>query len=709
VHWGRRAFCWGVLVAAWLVGADVHALDSPAFVLTPDTLAGSPLGTFVDVLEDPDGKLSLKVVQQAPYAQRFERSHVPLFAFGLTKSAYWLRFRVDNPTPEPLDWLLEISYPPLDDIRLYVPLPEGGIEERRTGDRMPFASREIPDRNYLFQLRQAIRAWSTVRLIEHQNIEHPLLWIFYGLMLVMAAYNLFIFFSVRDLAYLHYVCYIVSYIGLQFSLNGFAFEYLWPNQIWWNSRSLLLWLYFGFAFGALFQRYFLRLWEHFPRLDRITLGMGVFGFVLSIGAFVLPYAIAIRVLVVWGVIEVCMIFVTSACTAWQRSRPALFYAAAWLVLLAGIMLYLLRTLGLLGDSFLSVWGPQLGAAIETTVLSLGLADRINVMRANLQQLNVRLTDNVVQLQDAVRQAEAATQAKSEFVASVSHELRTPLNAIVNIPEGLLENFHTVPAVACSGCGTEFALEPNEQVNTAQPCPECHKLGTLQERSSFVYAGRPEDAFEHLKRIHKASKHLLAVVSSILDFSQLEAERMRISLSDVELMDLVDETLAPLGPLAAAKAVTLRVIPNASDCTVRADPVRIAQVLMNLVGNAIKFSDGRGEVRVSVLGEADACLISVQDQGIGIAKADRDKLFQSFTQVDSSHTRRFGGTGLGLAISKRLVDLHGGQIWVESELGQGSTFYVRLPRKQPMTNDNANVPSSMKTTRPLLVRAGAEDA
>jgi len=330
------------------------------------------------------------------------------------------------------------------------------------------------------------------------------------------------------------------------------------------------------------------------------------------------------------------------------------------------------------------------------------------MRANLQQLNTRLTDNVSQLQLALTQAETATKAKSEFVASVSHELRTPLNAIVNIPEGLLEQFQTVPALRCSGCGTEFALEPDEVADTAQPCPECHNAGTLEERSGFIFTGRPEETFAHIKRIHKASKHLLAVVSSILDFSKLEAERMHVDITDVDLTELVEETLEPLGPLAASKSVKLRVIPSAADCSVRADPVRIAQVLVNLVGNAIKFSDGRGEVRVAITPEPDACVISVEDQGIGIAKNDLEKLFQSFSQIDSGNTRRFGGTGLGLAISKRLVDLHGGQIWVDSELGRGSTFYVRLPRRQPVSNDNATADISM-TSPPMLARAGAEDA
>ena len=274
--------------------------------------------------------------------------------------------------------MLEVSYPPLDDIQLYVPRTDGSVEERRTGDRMPFGSREVLYRNYLFQRSDApglteyfvrvrttgslsvpMRAWSAQRFLEHLSVEDPLLWIFYGLMLVMAVYNLFIYASVRDVAYLYYVCYIVSYIGLQFSLNGFAFEYLWPNQVWWNSRSLLVFLFLGFGFASLFERQFLRLWEHFPRLDRLILFMGQAGFVLSVSAFVLPYSIAIRILVVWGVLGVGAAFVTCACTTWYRSRPALFYTASWVVLLAGILMYLLRTLGLIGDSFLSVWGPQL--------------------------------------------------------------------------------------------------------------------------------------------------------------------------------------------------------------------------------------------------------------------------------------------------------------------------------------------------------------
>jgi signal transduction histidine kinase len=184
-------------------------------------------------------------------------------------------------------------------------------------------------------------------------------------------------------------------------------------------------------------------------------------------------------------------------------------------------------------------------------------------------------------------------------------------------------------------------------------------------------------------MHRASTHLLHVVSSILDFSKLEAKRTELNLTDLDLNQLVSETVEPLERIAEAKATHIVVVPGDGDCRVRGDSVRIAQVIMNLVGNAIKFSDGRGDVTIEVRAEADACVLCVTDPGIGIAPDDQKRIFQSFSQIDSSNTRRFGGTGLGLSISKHLVELHSGRIWLESELGRGSSFFVRLPRQGPV--------------------------
>ena len=676
-----------------------HAKDG--LVLGDEDLTGEPLGRLLDVLEDPSGRLGIEQVTIAPLSLEFRRSHEATLGFGLTKSAYWLRFTVENRKPHAAEWLLELTYPPLDDVRLFSPRPGGGFDVKQTGDGYPFAARDIEHRNYVFARHQEpgsatyylriqttgslsapLRAWSPKAFIEHRNNEDPPLWIFYGLMLVMAAYNLFVYASVRETAYLYYVCYIGSYIGLQFSLNGLAFQYLWPNQVWWNGKALLICLYFGFAFGLLFQREFLALWERFPRLNRASRIMSAVSLLLSGVSLAVPYSIGIRALVFWGVTVVLFVMLVAVYSLTGGSRSSRFFVAAWGALLLGILFYLLRTLGVVKDSFVSVWGPQLGAAIEVVLLSLGLADKINVMRGDLQRLNAQLTGNVDQLTVALAQAEAATRAKGEFVASVSHELRTPLNAILNIPDGLLEDFREVSAAECSKCRALFALEATEQVEPGQSCAECGAEGALLLRSAWTYEGDAAVAVRHLGIISKASKHLLGVVSSILDFSKLEADHMQLRLADVDLLRLIDEVAPPLHALAESQGVELNVEAAPGECRVRGDSVRISQVLVNLVGNAIKFSDGKGCVTVSVDTDPESCVVHVKDSGIGIGEADRHKIFQSFSQVDSTSTRKFGGTGLGLVISKRLVELHGGEIWFDSELGKGTIFHVRLRKTGP---------------------------
>jgi signal transduction histidine kinase len=714
-----------VLLALLALLLPKLAVAGDGLVIGRGVLRGERLGTRLDLLEDAGTEFTIDDVTSPPLADRFQRSRDLIPGFGLKTSAYWLRLEVDNRREQSERWLLELGYPPLDDVRLFVPRLEGGFDERRTGDHLPFASRDIAYRTYLFDLEQApgprtyflrvqtsgsvtlpLRAWSPNAFLEHLASDEPPIWIFYGLMLVMAAYNLFVFLSIREAAYLYYVLYIACYVGFQFSLGGLSFQYLWPEQTWWNGKALTLFIGLSFGFGALFQRQFLTVWQWSPVLDRLLKVLFGVSFLLGCASFVLGYGTSIRLLVVWGVCVIVFGLVSATMAAARGSRPAIFYLTAWLILLAGILLYLLRTLGLVPSSFITDWGLQIGASIEVTLLSLGLADRINQMRYDLETLNRQLAGNVSQLSSALEHAEAATRAKSEFLATVSHELRTPLNAIINIPEGLLEEFEQVPAVVCDGCETVFRLDPGEEAKLEAPCPECHALGTLHARDSLVYQGRPERSARHLGYMHKASQHLLDVVSSILDFSKLEAGRMELDLADVDLSQLLDDVVSPLKHLAQTKGVELALAPVPAGGLLRGDRVKIAQIVVNLVGNAIKFSDGQGRVRVEAADDTAFYVIRVSDQGIGIAPQDRQRIFESFSQVDSGNTRKFGGTGLGLAITKRFVDLHGGSIAVESEPGKGSTFIVRLPKAGPAAARAESRRTFSKVSRPPSNRPSA---
>jgi GAF domain-containing protein len=243
--------------------------------------------------------------------------------------------------------------------------------------------------------------------------------------------------------------------------------------------------------------------------------------------------------------------------------------------------------------------------------------------------NVRLFDEI---QDKSRQLEEASQHKSQFLANMSHELRTPLNAILGYTELMADGAYG---------------EPSEKM---------HGI---------------------LKRLEANGRHLLGLINDVLDLSKIEAGQLELELSDYSVQDIAHTVRSTLEPLAADKKLAFKVEVAPQLPPGRGDGRRLTQVLINLVGNAIKFTDA-GEVAIRAETNNGSFHVSVRDTGPGISAADQAKLFQEFQQADNAITRKKGGTGLGLAISKRIIEMHGGKIWVESQPGQGSTFAFTLP-------------------------------
>ena len=243
--------------------------------------------------------------------------------------------------------------------------------------------------------------------------------------------------------------------------------------------------------------------------------------------------------------------------------------------------------------------------------------------------NVRLFEEI---QDKSRQLEEASQHKSQFLANMSHELRTPLNAI---------------------------------------------LGYTELMADGAYGEPSEKMFGILKRLEANGKHLLGLINDVLDLSKIEAGQLVLELSDYSVQDIAQTVRSTLEPLAADKKLVFKVELAAGLPPGHGDGRRLTQVLINLVGNAIKFTDA-GEVAIKAEAHNGSFHVSVRDTGPGISSADQARLFQEFQQADNAITKKKGGTGLGLAISKRIIEMHGGKIWVESQLGQGSTFAFTLP-------------------------------
>ena len=240
------------------------------------------------------------------------------------------------------------------------------------------------------------------------------------------------------------------------------------------------------------------------------------------------------------------------------------------------------------------------------------------------------------------QLERANRLKSEFLASVSHELRTPMNAIIGY--------------------TKLMLDGLDGEMTAQ-----------QQTDLF--------------RVAQAADNLLGLINGLLDLAKIEAGKMELNVEEVNIEDVTDEALELVRPHADEKGLQVRALIPDGLPNVWADRARVRQVMANMLANAVKFTE-RGTVSVAASSAEGWVTVSVSDTGVGISPEAQAYVFDEFRQADSSTTRRYGGTGLGLAISKRLVTLHGGRIWVDSELGRGSTFHFTLPIRVRAGGDTA---------------------
>jgi signal transduction histidine kinase len=243
--------------------------------------------------------------------------------------------------------------------------------------------------------------------------------------------------------------------------------------------------------------------------------------------------------------------------------------------------------------------------------------------------NVRL---FTEIREKSHQLEVASQHKSQFLANMSHELRTPLNAILGYTEMMADGLY----------------------------------GDVGEKAQGV-----------LERVQSNGRHLLGLINDVLDLSKIEAGQLVLAIEEYSVADMVATVLSATESLARAKNLKLGSAVAPGLPTGRGDARRLTQVLLNLVGNAIKFTD-HGGVEIKAARPGDRFEIAVVDTGPGIAPADQARIFDEFQQLDNTSTRRKGGTGLGLSISRHIVELHGGRIAVESEVGRGSTFRISLP-------------------------------
>ena len=714
------ALLWGV---AWpALGQNPNRIPADTVTVLRDTTRFCALGRSWALLTDlrPQAAarpLTLAQVRAPFFARQFRPSREEVPNRETVPADYWLRCRVRNESRPATAWLF-IAAIPVQPCELFLVADDGRVHQQvLSGQRDWRGSHAVPSNSY--NVPVALAPGHTYTLYVHSGAG--LFWFgfaerthylqslrlgdveaaaYFGIMLALVVYNLLLFFSVRDRSYGYYVLFTLSFALLQADMMGYLQQF-WFNTLSETAQNAIQHGLLGLTMASSVQtaRTFLetaRLLPRFDRLLRATLLLAPLP-LLSVWVYQLHLAPAVAPLVL------CVPLLVAG--LWQLRagyRPARYFMAGWSLLLVAIVLYYLRTLDILPVSVFTEYGVRMASALEVLLLSLGLADRINLARQQRQlaehqalaalqekdevqqKANVSLTQRAQELQAAYSELQASLRTtgrrqeldelKTRFFTNISHELRTPLTLIVGPLDELLHN--------------------------AAP-PDAARL-----------------AEQHtLMRRHAA--RLLELINQLLDIARLEAGQLRLRASVLDLRAFVLSHVAAFDSLAAARGLQLHATVPPDELPACVDSDQLEKVLTNLLGNALKFTPAGGQVRLTLATEPGLAVLSVADTGAGIPAAHLPLVFDRFHQVDDSPNRRHDGSGIGLALVKELVALHHGTVEVASTEGKGTVFTVRLPLGTAHLRSEELVPapvsSAPKTVLPDSEPAlhaepeGAEDA
>ena len=403
---------------------------------------GYTLNDHVEFVVDAEGIMHPEQLMEA--AQQWNLHDKETLSFGYTSDVFWFRFQVNNPSKEPVSHLLEIAYPVLDDVRIYIYDTISGVElkQYQLGDKIVFDKRPVDHRNFLVPLdldKYQQQTW-LIRVETSSAMQLPMtIWpernffvqdqarlmglgLYYGIMFIMALYNLFVFFSVRENNYLYYVFYVASMVGFLASLQGLSFQYAWPTATNWNDSAIIVMLSSVVFFTSIFTRNFLVLSDHNKILNNS------FGFVLFSCAIIvlavnfIPYYLLIKTLILISGIAILLVIYAGVVRWKQGFSPARYFTIAWSSLLLGAAILALNKFNVIPRNSFTENAMQLGSAIEVILLSFALADRLNQEKRDRYEAQMQSLD--LERIASSAQAEALEQeryARSAQEKALVHE------------------------------------------------------------------------------------------------------------------------------------------------------------------------------------------------------------------------------------------------------------------------------------------------
>jgi signal transduction histidine kinase len=629
-------FIRAVFLFALLAGIPFTCGAASTPLVLQNNMSSAPLADHLDILDDREGKLTIQEVSSPAMAPLFRPEREAAQRKGFRRGVYWLRFTIaTEEAGEP--WLLELELPTIRYLDLYLPMEGGGFDLMKSGSSYPMSIRRFLHRNPVFPLIigggektfylkingpkrvMPLTVWSSEAFNIMDSHRTLIAGGYFGAILVMVAYNLFIFFSLRDRRYFYYILDIFFFALMVFYLKGHLFEFVTAETPSVNRYAYLL-AAPTILTGCVFCRAFLDTRRTAPLIDRVIM-TGMVAVTLCIpAALIIPSEILIRTLTALSSLTALLFLSAGVISLRQGFRPARYFIVARISRVFGTLSFNLAINNILPWNLLTTYSMQIGSLCEVLLLSFALADRINVLRAEKEHAQ----------EEAVRASHLA--ALGELAAGVAHEINTPVNTIINSADLLLEE------------------------------------------------GSDHTSIEHDAGVIKVQgRRIATIVKSLLFFSRRpEKEKMPFAVAG-----MLQGTLDLIGARLRKEHVTISIHTPPGLADVLVHPQQIEQVFLNIFTNAMHALDERHgatkDIKTFEIVTSDVLVndrpfvrITFRDNGVGI------KAELLGTVKDAFVTTKRGGTGLGLSISRQIIGEHGGTIGIDSRAGEYTVVIIELP-------------------------------
>jgi signal transduction histidine kinase len=674
-----------MLLWCTLTRIGVPSLYADTIQLSNSALSGTSLGTHLEILEDKTAQMNIQdVVRTAQADWKLSPSLTP--SFGFTDAAYWVRFTVANRQQYAMDWMIEIAYPMLDSITIFV--PEAGVFVAKTmGDHIPFYQREIEYRNCIFSLKEPptsertyylrfrttssmnipLYIWSQNALMQSISREQLVVGLYYGALVVILIYNLFLFIGIRDINYLYYIFFIAGQIMYQFTLNGLSFQYLWQDAIWWANNCLPCFMSFATFWAVFFARSFLESKENAPTFEKLYLVVLPILALSAVTPLVLSYSLSIKISTFLAMVVAPFLIFNAVIELKNGYEPAQYFAISWIAFITGVILYTFKTFGWLPSNAFTNLTIQIGSVLQVLLLSLALVGKFNVMRKE----HYKAQQELVKAQMKTLEGERARQ-DAEIYRLRNVELA---QAYKDVEQKNEEMSHLNESLR------ELNNEKNEFLGIVahdlkNPLSNISMLGKVLSEDAKTLSS--EEVREFAEDIRTASGRMFELITNLLDVNAIENKAVRITPIPFDLTEVAQHVANDYRGRAELKQLRMLLEMPPENTMVFADKSSTLQIVDNLVSNAVKYSPFGKNITIRLSKEENRVCFEVEDEGQGLSEEDKHKLFGKFARLSARPTGGEHSTGLGLSIAKKLAEAMNGDISCASELGKGATFILSLP-------------------------------